>query len=190
MTKIVHDLSSYSAENLRSGLIDMVIDSNPMQQASGAVDFIARQYGYETVTTMANIDFQFYTSEKIVLRREIPQASAAVTNGQIHFERGKYIEEVSIKKNTPGTCEFVDHGVLHMSFENDNNKTFKFRIDPSGKFYYLLTFTGMHGEEYLRYDTIQYQVKKGDMTKLWVRKDQGYIFKATHRVIPGKTIDQ
>ena len=41
---------------------------------------------------------QFYTSEKIVLRREIPQASAAVTNGQIHFERGKYIEEVSIKK--------------------------------------------------------------------------------------------
>ncbi|MBC35861.1 MAG: hypothetical protein CL663_07475 [Bacteroidetes bacterium] len=133
---------------------------------------------------------QFYTSEKIVLRREIPQASAAVTNGQIHFERGKYIEEVSIKKNTPGTCEFVDHGVLHMSFENDNNKTFKFRIDPSGKFYYLLTFTGMHGEEYLRYDTIQYQVKKGDMTKLWVRKDQGYIFKATHRVIPGKTIDQ
>ena len=133
---------------------------------------------------------QFYTSEKIVLRREIPQASAAVTNGQIHFERGKYIEEVSIKKNTPGTCEFVDYGVLHMSFEDDNNKTFKFRIDPSGKFYYLLTFTGMHGDEYLRYDTIQYQVTKGDMTKLWVRKDQGYIFKATHRVIPGKTIDQ
>ena len=65
MTKIVHDLSSYSAENLRSGLIDMVIDSNPMQQASGAVDFIARQYGYETVTTMANVDFQFYTSENL-----------------------------------------------------------------------------------------------------------------------------
>ena len=65
MTKIVHDLSPYSIENLRSGLIDMVIDSNPMQQAFGAVDFIARQHGYETETTMANIDFQFYTSENL-----------------------------------------------------------------------------------------------------------------------------
>ena len=43
MAKIVHDLSPYSEEHLRSGLIDMVIDSNPMQQAFGAVDFIARQ---------------------------------------------------------------------------------------------------------------------------------------------------
>ena len=65
MTKIVHDLSPYSTENLRSGLIDMVIDSNPMQQAFRAVDFIARQHGYETVTTMANVDFQFYTSENL-----------------------------------------------------------------------------------------------------------------------------
>ncbi|MEX0502803.1 LacI family DNA-binding transcriptional regulator [Alphaproteobacteria bacterium LSUCC0719] len=65
MTKIVHDLSPYSIENLRSGLIDMVIDSNPMQQAFGALDFIARQHGYETVTTMANVDFQFYTSENL-----------------------------------------------------------------------------------------------------------------------------
>lgn len=65
MAKIVHDLSPHSIENLRSGLIDMVLDSNPMQQAFGAVDFIARQHGYETDTTMAAVDFQFYTSENL-----------------------------------------------------------------------------------------------------------------------------
>lgn len=65
LAKIVHDLSPHSIENLRSGLIDMVIDSNPMQQAFQAVDFIAKQHGYETDTTMSVVDFQLYTSENL-----------------------------------------------------------------------------------------------------------------------------
>ena len=65
LAKIVHDLSTSNVQNLRSGLIDMVIDSNPMQQAFQAVDFIAREHGYETDTTIANVDFQLYTSENM-----------------------------------------------------------------------------------------------------------------------------
>ena len=65
LAKIVHDLSPHSIKNLRSGLIDMVIDSNPMQQAFQAVDFIARQHGHDTDTTMAAVDFQLYTSENL-----------------------------------------------------------------------------------------------------------------------------
>ncbi|MEC8643425.1 MAG: LacI family DNA-binding transcriptional regulator [Pseudomonadota bacterium] len=65
LAKIVHDLSPHAIDNLRSGLIDMVIDSNPMQQAFQAVDFIARQHGYETDTTMSAVDFQLYTSENL-----------------------------------------------------------------------------------------------------------------------------
>jgi LacI family transcriptional regulator len=65
VAKIVHDLSPHSIENLRYGLIDMVLDSNPMQQAFQAVDFIARQHGYETDTNIASIDFQLYTSENL-----------------------------------------------------------------------------------------------------------------------------
>jgi LacI family transcriptional regulator len=67
VAKIVHDLSPHSIENLRSGLIDMVLDSNPMQQAFQAVDFITRQHGYETETTIASVDFQLYTSENLPL---------------------------------------------------------------------------------------------------------------------------
>ena len=65
LAKIVHDLSPHSVENLRLGLIDMVIDSNPMRQAFAAVDFIARQRGYETEATIASVDFQLYTSENL-----------------------------------------------------------------------------------------------------------------------------
>ena len=43
----------------------MVIDSNPTQQAFAAVDFIARQHGYETEATIASVDFQLYTSENL-----------------------------------------------------------------------------------------------------------------------------
>ena len=38
-----------------------------MQQAFKAVDFIARQHGYETETTIGSIDFQLYTSENLPL---------------------------------------------------------------------------------------------------------------------------
>lgn len=65
LAKIVHDLSPHSVEHLRSGLIDMVIDSNPTQQAFAAVDFIARQHGHETEATIASVDFQLYTSENL-----------------------------------------------------------------------------------------------------------------------------
>ena len=36
-----------------------------MQQAFQAVDSIAREYGYETDTGIANVDFQLYTSENM-----------------------------------------------------------------------------------------------------------------------------
>jgi LacI family transcriptional regulator len=63
--KIVHDLGPHSAEYLRDGLIDMVIDSNPLQQAFQAIEFIAVQYGYATKLAMPVVDFQLYTLENL-----------------------------------------------------------------------------------------------------------------------------
>ena len=63
--KIVHDLSPHSAEYLRDGLIDIVIDSNPLQQVFQAIEFIAVQYGYATKLAMPVVDFQLYTLENL-----------------------------------------------------------------------------------------------------------------------------
>ena len=65
VAKITHDLSPHAISNLRSGLIDMVIDSNPLQQVSKALDFIAREHGYVSRKTMVDVDFQLYTSENL-----------------------------------------------------------------------------------------------------------------------------
>lgn len=133
---------------------------------------------------------QFYNSQKIILRREVPQDHAEVTNGRIRFEKGKFIEEIIIKKNTPGTCEFVHQEILNVSFEQGYNKLLRFRADADGKYYSLITHRGIDGKGYLRYDTIQYKVQSGGFSKLWVRKDQGYVFKASQRVVEGKTVDE
>ena len=65
VAKITHDLSPHAISNLRAGLIDMVIDSNPLQQVSKALDFIAREHGYVSRKTMVDVDFQLYTSENL-----------------------------------------------------------------------------------------------------------------------------
>lgn len=135
---------------------------------------------------------QFYNSVKIVLQREVPKNYAELTsNGEIKFEKGRFIEQIIIKKNTPGTCEFVDQDILNISFEKGYNKVLKFRIDASGNFYKLLTRKGLDRKEYLRYDTNQYIVQSGgEYAKLWVHKNQAYIYKATHRIVEGKTVEE
>ena len=134
---------------------------------------------------------QFYNSKKIVLQREVPQNYAELNKGEIRFEKGRFIEQIIIKKNTPGTCEFMDNDVLNVSFEQGYNKVLKFRLDPSGKYYSLLTRTGLNRKGYVRYDTIQYIVQSGgEYAKLWVHKDQAYIYGATHRIVKGKIVDE
>ncbi|HCM07696.1 MAG TPA: hypothetical protein DIC41_04490, partial [Alphaproteobacteria bacterium] len=65
VAKIVHDLSPHSIKNLQSGLIDIVLDSNPMQQVFQAVEFISEQHGYLTKLESSVVDFQLYTSDNL-----------------------------------------------------------------------------------------------------------------------------
>ena len=65
VAKIVHDLSPHSIKNLQSGLIDIVLDSNPMQQVFQAVEFISEQHGYLTKLESSVVNFQLYTSDNL-----------------------------------------------------------------------------------------------------------------------------
>ena len=65
VAKIVHDLSVDSTQNLKDGLIDIVVDSNPAQEAFQATIFIAREHGFETTFTQRPVNFQLYTSENL-----------------------------------------------------------------------------------------------------------------------------
>ena len=77
-----------------------------------------------------NIDLkkiQYYNSQKIVLSRFLSSTETKVTAGEVKLEKGKYIEIVEIKKNTPGVCDSIFEDRLNIKFEAGPNKYITFR---------------------------------------------------------------
>jgi hypothetical protein len=49
---------------------------------------------------------QFYLSDDIVIRRNLVEGTSAITSGTIKIVKGEKVEEVRIKRGTPGTFLF------------------------------------------------------------------------------------
>ena len=72
-------------------------------------------------------DVQFYNSEKIILKRVEEQPEEVLINeGAVEVMKGKIIEEIVIKKKTPGVCKQVNRYHLNISFEAEEGKYLKF----------------------------------------------------------------
>lgn len=69
---------------------------------------------------------QFYTSKEIYMTREINSSEAKLSQGQVKFEKGQYLEIIQIKKGTPGKCESASKGNLTLSFELGPNRRLNF----------------------------------------------------------------
>ena len=133
---------------------------------------------------------QFYTSKKIAFRRILPYDSAGIASGEIRFENGKLIDNIIIKKNTPGTCEFVQDGILNMAFEQGENKYLKFKTNLSGQYYELFVNQDLRNYGELVYDSTKYIIQAGsEKARLLVKKDQDYILKVQQRVIKGRKVN-
>lgn len=131
---------------------------------------------------------QFYTSDKISFRKIAPYDSAAIANGEIKFANGKYIDKIIIKKNTPGTCEFSEDGLLNIAFEAGEDKYLIFKIDNSGKYYQLLTNKYNYGE--IVYGNEKYIIQPGsERAKLLVRKNEDYLLRIQQRIVKGKKVN-
>jgi LacI family transcriptional regulator len=63
--KIVHDLDSETITHLQSGLIDIVIDSNPARQVLRAIEIISAYHGMASNSISELVDFQIFTSDNI-----------------------------------------------------------------------------------------------------------------------------
>ncbi len=83
---------------------------------------------------------QYYNSNEIILRRQIDSSKVKVASGVVKYENGKYIEEIVIRKNTPGICEVAkDDKRISVSFEEGDDKNLTFGdMNPSPGKYYLL----------------------------------------------------
>lgn len=50
---------------------------------------------------------QFYLSEDLVLRRQVREGSSEIVRGEIKMVNGKKVEEIIIRRNTPGVFMFT-----------------------------------------------------------------------------------
>lgn len=74
---------------------------------------------------------QFYVSQDIVMKREISGGDREVVSGKIKIEDGRQIEEVVIKKGTPGAFLFSPKADrFAIGFEESNERYLMFGPSP------------------------------------------------------------
>lgn len=140
-------------------------------------------------------DIQFYNSDKITLEREEERPEEySVRSGTVKVEEGRTIEEVIIKKKTPGVCVEAHPYHLNISFEPGSDKVLKFgrkagnHLTNSFKLY-AKEWKGEQGK--IQYgDTIYQTDKKAASSHLLVKKSQIYELIREKRVAEGRKISE
>ena len=108
---------------------------------------------------------QFYADRNIELRREVTKEESQLSKGKIVIENGKYINIITLKKNTPGVCSGVYPDKVLVSFETGENKFLTFgktqyatAFDP----YKILAFEWFNnGDGMIKYEGNSYRITNG-----------------------------
>jgi hypothetical protein len=83
---------------------------------------------------------QFYLSDDIVIRRNLTEGSSEITSGTIKIVKGRKVEEVRIKRGTPGTFLFrANKDNFAIGFDANSDKRFlMFGANPKRQGSYVL----------------------------------------------------
>ncbi len=83
---------------------------------------------------------QFYVSEDVVLRREVSDGASTIESGKIKMVNGRKVEEVVIRKGTPGVFLFKPkENRFAVSFESGNDNAYlMFGPNPKARGKYVL----------------------------------------------------
>ena len=65
---------------------------------------------------------QYYNSKTIILKRVVSSKETEVLSGKVTMQNGQMIEEIEIKKNTPGIMVNSSDNQMHIKFEPGNQK--------------------------------------------------------------------
>lgn len=104
---------------------------------------------------------QFYLSDDIVLKKQIKEGSSEIVRGKIKMENGRQIEEILIRRGTPGVLLFSPKSNrLAVSFEDGGKDLFlMFGPNPkAGNRYVLLASDWDKRRGKVTYDGRQYYV--------------------------------
>ena len=118
---------------------------------------------------------QFYVDRDVEIRREVSSSSAQVSSGVIKMENGKYVNIVTLKKNTPGVCTKTYPDKIDVSFEVGDGKylTFgKLKNRDINAAYTLYANSWLNNLGEITYDGKQYYIlPEGSEAKLMIKKN-------------------
>lgn len=77
---------------------------------------------------------QYYNSQKIVMRRVLTTSDTRVLAGEVRLMNGQRVEEIVIKKNTPGVCDSLWAEGLTVRFENEKGRFLVFHPAAYGEY--------------------------------------------------------
>lgn len=82
---------------------------------------------------------QFYLSSDIVIQRKLGTESSTIQNGKVRIVNGERIEEIIIKKGTPGVLVNTASNRLGISFEEGDDQFLMFgpNVGKGGRYYLL-----------------------------------------------------
>lgn len=139
---------------------------------------------------------QFYVSEDIVLRRQASKGVSKIDHGEIKIVDGKRVEEIVIKKGTPGVFLFQPKGSrFAISFESRKYEDPYLVFGPSkrrGGRYTLRArdWNGNNGNGKITYDNKTYYTpSKSAYSVLLVDLKRIKDTKVKSRTAKGRTID-
>lgn len=101
--------------------------------------FTQRLYNENSWTESELKQIQFYLSEDIVLRRGLKGMSSEITSGEIKIKDGRKVEEIVLRRGTPGVILFVPKdNRFAVSFEEGDKKFLMFGPNPKVNDRYVL----------------------------------------------------
>jgi hypothetical protein len=117
---------------------------------------------------------QYYVDRDVEIRREVESRTAKVESGVIKLENGKYVNIVTLKKNTPGICTRIYPDKIDVSFEVGDGKYLTFgRLKNAdiNAAYTLYANSWMNDMGAITYDGKQYYIlPAGSEAKLMIKK--------------------
>lgn len=117
-------------------------------------------------------DLQFYTDQKIVLRKDFKSSGTKVESGKVKLEKGQEINFVIFKANTPGVCKSYTDDELKIAFEEGKGKLLTFRKVNNGKSAaYQLVVPKKNSNEKIMYGGAEHTLHEhGFTTRLKIEK--------------------
>lgn len=148
---------------------------------------------YFTSSVRSNIEssnipmskLQFYVDRDVELRREVSSANAKVSAGVVKFENGKYVNIITLRKNTPGVCTRAYGDKMDVSFEvgdgryltfgevkRDSRAPYTLYADNWGKVYGEIKYNGLTYYILPGGSEARLMIKKSSLNTLEVNKHE------------------